>query len=543
MKIALAQLNYHIGNFEENSEKIISQIKRAEAEGADLVVFAELAICGYPPRDFLEFEDFIKECENAVANIATYCVGISALIGAPVRNTGEKGKALFNAACFLANGKVEQVFNKTLLPTYDIFDEYRYFEPNTSFELLVFKGKKIAVSICEDIWNIGNKNPKYVSCPLDKTKAQNADLIINLSASPFDYSQEEKRKEILKANNLRYKIPAIYVNHVGAQTELIFDGASMFTDENGNIIKQLASFQEDFEIIDTEDFTIEKEIPKKEKIAQIHDALILGIRDYFSKLGLKKAILGLSGGIDSALTLVLAERALGKENVWAILMPSEFSSAHSISDSVELANKLGIRYDEIPIKNLYNGYLKELEPFFKGTEFSFAEENLQARARGVLLMALSNKFGNILLNTSNKSEAAVGYGTLYGDMCGGLSVLGDVYKTEVYQLANYINSQQEVIPKNIIDKAPSAELRPEQKDSDSLPDYSELDALLYQYIEERKGPKELVAAGFDAKLVKRVLKLVNNSEYKRFQSAPVLRVSPKAFGMGRLMPLVGKYLT
>jgi NAD+ synthase (glutamine-hydrolysing) len=545
MKVALAQLNYHIGNFEENSEKIIAEIKKGSAEGADLVVFSELAICGYPPRDFLEFEDFIKKCDAAIEKIAAHCQSVSALVGAPIKNNASKGKPLFNAAYFLAEGKIQKVFKKTLLPTYDIFDEYRYFEPNTSFELLEFKGQKIAVSICEDIWNIGNENPKYVTCPLDEMNAQEADLIVNLSASPFDYQQVKMRKQILKANNLRYNTPAIYVNHVGAQTELIFDGCSLVTNKSGEVIRQLASFEEDFEIIDTEklDNDSNGDFPEREKIAQIHDALVLGIKDYFRKLGLKKAILGLSGGIDSALTLVLAERALGKENVRAVLMPSGFSSGHSVSDSVALAENLGVQYDNINIQELFDTYLKALKPFFEGLQFDVAEENLQARTRGVLLMALSNKFGNILLNTTNKSEAAVGYGTLYGDMCGGLAVLGDVYKTEVYELSRYINQEEEIIPENIITKAPSAELRPDQKDSDSLPDYEILDKLLYQYIEKRKGPRELIEAGFEPALVKTVLRMVNTTEYKRFQSAPILRVSPKAFGMGRRMPLVGRYLS
>lgn len=545
MRIALAQLNYHIGNFEDNSRKIIEAIEKAGKSGADLVVFSELAISGYPPRDFLEFDDFINTCELTVKEIAKHCNGVAALLGTPVRNNSSTGKPLYNAACFLADGKIKQVFKKTLLPTYDIFDEYRYFEPNTEFELLEFKGKKIAVSVCEDIWNIGNENPMYTICPLDEMKAQNADLLINLSASPFDYNQAEKRRNVLKANNLRYGIPAVYVNHVGAQTELIFDGASLVSNKEGEIIRQLATFEEDFEVIDTDklDESNVSQLPDPGKISKIHDALIMGIRDYFKKLGLKKAILGLSGGIDSALTLVLAERALGRENVWAILMPSGFSSEHSIHDSVELAKNLGVKYDQIGIHDLFDDYLKTLKPFFEGMKFGLAEENLQARTRAVLLMALSNKFGHILLNTSNKSEAAVGYSTLYGDMCGGLSVLGDVYKTEVYELASFINEEKEIIPNNIINKEPSAELRPDQKDSDSLPDYRVLDELLYQYIEKRQGPKELIKAGFDEELVKRVLKMVNTTEYKRFQTPPILRVSPKAFGMGRRMPLVGKYLS
>lgn len=543
MKIALAQLNYHIGNFSSNEEKIISALKNAQKQGADLVVFAELAVSGYPPRDFLEFDDFIDKCYKITENIAKECVGIAAIIGLPTRNTAEKGKPLFNSAALLQNGKIEEIRNKSLLPNYDIFDEYRYFEPNSSFSCIEFQGKKIALTICEDLWNIGDV-PLYTINPMDELMAERPDFMVNIAASPFHYEQRAVRKDILKRNVDKYQIPLFYVNHVGAQTELLFDGGSLVMDEKAEITGELSYFEEDFQIFDTENLGKEIKAEKQiDKIELIHDALVMGIRNYFEKLGFKKAILGLSGGIDSAVTLVLAVRALGAENVKSILLPSQYSSDHSIKDAEDLAKNLNSPYEIIPIKNIYESFEKELKEQFKGLPFGIAEENIQARSRGVILMALSNKFGYILLNTSNKSEAAVGYGTLYGDMNGGLSVLGDVYKVDVFALARFINKDSEVIPWNTITKPPSAELRPDQKDSDSLPDYEILDEILFQYIEKRKGPKELVAMGFEETLVKRILKLVNTNEYKRYQTPPILRVSSKAFGMGRRIPIVARYLS
>ncbi|MDB5281614.1 MAG: synthetase [Bacteroidota bacterium] len=547
MKIALAQLNYHVGNFSANTSKIISAIKEAESKAADLVVFSELCVSGYPPRDFLEFDDFINQCADAIKEIAKYTSKIAVLVGCPRKNPNPDGKDLYNAVFFIYEGEVKQVIDKTLLPNYDVFDEYRYFEPGKSFEPILFKGKKLAVTICEDVWNVGNDNPLYTICPLDEMVKQSPDLIINLSASPFNYTHNEERLKVLKANVLKYNIPAIYVNQVGAQTELIFDGGSIVMSKSGELLMQLPFFEEAIETVDFEfrisDLNSKSEIPnQKSEIAFIHDALVIGIKDYFAKLGFKKAILGLSGGIDSAVVLCLAVEALGKENVMSLLLPSGFSTGHSLDDAKHLSKNLNTAYELVGIEENFQAFLHTLKPFFKDLPFNVAEENLQARVRGVLLMAFSNKFGYILLNTTNKSEAAVGYGTLYGDMCGGLSVIGDVYKTQVYELANYINRNGEVIPQNIITKAPSAELRENQKDSDSLPEYDVLDKLLFQYIEKRKGPKELVELGFEKNLVDRVLKLVNGSEWKRFQAPPVLRVSPKAFGVGRRMPIEGKYL-
>lgn len=543
MKIAIAQLNYHIGNFESNQNKMISAIAKAKQQGADLVVFAELAISGYPPRDFLEFDDFIERCWKATEEVAKACVDIAAVVGLPTKNKAATGKALYNSAAFLSDGKISDVLHKSLLPTYDIFDEYRYFEPNSEFHCVDYKGKRLAISVCEDIWNIG-VDDLYSIKPMDELMKENPDVMINIAASPFHTEQAERRKIILKANVDKYKLPLFYANHVGAQTELLFDGGSLAFNEQSELVGELNYFEEDLQVFDLEKLselvTSEK---KPEKIALIHDALVMGLKNYFQKLGFKKATLGLSGGIDSAVVMALAAEALGAENVHPILLPSQYSSDHSIKDAEDLAKNLGSPYEIIPIKSIYESFEKELKPHFKDLPFGIAEENIQARSRGVLLMALSNKFGYILLNTSNKSESAVGYGTLYGDMNGGLSVIGDVYKIDVFALARYINREQEIIPWNTINKPPSAELRPDQKDSDSLPDYEILDTILFEYIENRKGPREIIAMGYDEALVNRVLKLVNTTEYKRYQTPPVLRVSTKAFGMGRRMPIVAKYLS
>ena len=545
MRIAIAQLNYHIGNFAGNLQKMRDAIDIARQQQADLICFAELAVCGYPPRDFLDFDDFIDLAEEAIHSLAALSHDMAILVGAPCRNPEIEGKDLYNSAYFLAEGKIQYIQHKTLLPTYDVFDEYRYFQPASKYQTVEFKGKRIALSICEDIWNVGNENPLYTICPLDELMHEKPDVIINLSASPFSYKQAEERIRVIRANVERYRIPLFYINHVGAQTELLFDGGSVVMDPHGSVFSELPYFEECIQTVDLDDVMTGRahtEQPK-EKIALIHDALVMGLRNYFSKLGFSKAILGLSGGIDSAVTAALAVRALGAEQVTGILMPSPFSSGHSVDDARTLAIRLGMPYEIIPIAPGYDTMMSVLQPYFTDRPFDVTEENLQARLRGMILMAFSNKFGPILLNTTNKSEMAVGYGTLYGDLCGGLSVLGDVYKTDVYALAEYINKDSEVIPENSISKPPSAELRPGQKDSDSLPDYAILDQILFQYIEGHQGPQDIISKGFDEALVRRVLRMVNSNEFKRHQTAPVLRVSPKAFGMGRRMPIVGKYLS
>lgn len=544
MQIAIAQLNFHIGNFEGNLQKMLTAVEEAKTQGADIICFSELATCGYPPRDFLEFEDFIEIAEKTVQDLAEAAQGIAIVVGSPSKNPVVEGKDLFNSAYFLAEGEIKLVQHKALLPTYDVFDEYRYFEPANTFDIVEYKGKRIALTVCEDIWNIGNENPLYTICPMDEMISKKPDFILNLSASPFSFTHAAERLRIVRANVERYQIPLFYVNHVGAQTELIFDGGSIVMSPNGKTYEELPYFEEAIKTYSLEEVIKgdQQQEQEKPKMQLIHDALVIGIRDYFQKLGLKKVILGLSGGIDSAVVAVLAARALGPENVRVLLMPSQFSSDHSVNDAKELAQNLNIQYDIIPIQGIYESYESTLKQHFWATKFGIAEENLQARSRGMLLMAFSNKFGNILLNTSNKSEMAVGYGTLYGDMCGGLSVIGDVYKTEVFELARYMNKDGEVIPENIITKPPSAELRPDQKDTDSLPEYDELDKILFEYIENRKSPQDIIEMGADEKLVRRVLRLVNINEFKRYQTAPVLRVSSKAFGMGRRMPIVGKYL-
>lgn len=547
MKVAIAQLNYTIGDFKGNAEKIVQQIVKSKNEGADLVVFSELSVTGYYPHDLLEKKEFIKKAEEEVENIAKSCVGIGAVIGAPRINEDDKGKQLYNSAFFLSDGKIVSVHNKTLLPTYDIFDEYRHFEPNKEFNIVSFKGQKIAITICEDLWdelpteNEFGKDKLYQTSPMEELSKFEPDFVVNLSASPFSYNQEGWRKNVLIGKAKSYNIPIFYVNQVGAQTELIFDGGSVYIDKSGEIIKELKYFEEDELIVDTENVGSKHLQRKTDTTEKIHDALVLGIRDYFHKMGFKQATLGLSGGIDSAVTVVLAVRALSAENVRVLLMPSKYSSDHSVEDARQLAENLGIRYDIVNIQSAVDKFEKELAPLFEGTSPGVTEENIQARARGVYVMAISNKFGHILLNTTNKSECAVGYGTLYGDMNGGMAVLGDVYKMDVFRLSRFMNKDGEVIPENTIVKPPSAELRPDQKDTDSLPEYEDLDEMLFNYIELNKSPKEIAALGYDETEVNRVIRMVNMNEYKRFQAAPILRVSSKAFGFGRKMPLVAMY--
>ena len=560
MKICIAQQNYHIGNFEQNAQKILCAIEEAKKQGADLILFSEMSVCGYPARDFVEFEDFINQCYLSIDRIKEAADTIGVLIGSPARNPNHKGKNLYNAAFFLYEKKIVAEVHKTLLPTYDVFDENRYFEPADEWKVVPFKGKKLAITICEDIWNLGD-NPLYRICPMDKMMDQHPDILLNLSASPFDYTHDEDRKATIKSNVLKYKIPLFYCNAIGSQTEIVFDGSSLVFDKDANLCGALPMFESAMATFEcNEDGTINAPIlepaarvPNKElnpdhliptlNIDQVYLALVLGVKDYFNKMGFTKAILGSSGGIDSAVTLVIACEALGKENVHAVLMPSPYSTEHSVDDAVELSKNLNNPHTTIPIKEVYESFLNTLQPLFKDLPFSLAEENIQSRSRGNILMAIANKFGYVLLNTSNKSELATGYGTLYGDMAGGLGVLGDCYKLQVYELAKYINRNEEIIPQHIINKVPSAELRPDQKDSDSLPAYETLDQILYQYIERRSDPSVIKALGFEAALVDKTLKMVNANEYKRNQFCPIIRISPKAFGVGRRVPIVGKYLS
>lgn len=543
MKIAIAQLNYHIGHFESNESKIIDAINKAKNEHAELIIFAELAIGGYPAKDLLRNDIFIQQCEQSLQRIASQCDTIDCIIGCPTKNMDQEGKPLFNSAAVLSKGKIQEYRHKSLLPDYDVFDEYRYFEPNKATNCVQLNGKKIALTVCEDLWD-DDKDNSYVGDLMAELAAENPDIIINIAASPFSYIQHEERIQVLRNNIKKANAPLIYVNQIGAHTDIIFDGRSLVLNKNGDIVKELAKFAEDFQYVDFEnsDFAGKGSTTNDTEIALIHQALILGLRDYFSKSGFKKAVLGLSGGIDSAIVAALAIEALGAKNVLAVLMPSIYSSDHSIKDALDLVTNTGCEHLILPIKDIASSFENTLSEAFAGLQANLTEENIQARTRGTLLMAISNKFGHILLNTSNKSEAAVGYGTLYGDMAGSLSVIGDVYKTQAFELAKYINRDREIIPINTIVKPPSAELRPDQKDSDSLPEYDVLDSILYLLIEKEKSGQELLSLGFDESLVLRIAKLLHNAEFKRFQAPPILRVSPKAFGTGRQMPLVSKFI-
>lgn len=550
MKISVAQLNYHIGNFTRNKDLICNAIRRAKAEGAELIIFSELCIPGYPPLDLLDRSDFIEKCNATVLEVAEECQGIAAIVGSPTLNKNPEGKKLYNSALVLSEGKVIFSVNKALLPTYDIFDEYRYFEPEKRFSVFSFKGLRLAITICEDLWdeqpfdNEFEKARLYTVSPMEELSKQNPDIIINISASPFSYSKIEAKENIFTSKAARYKIPVISVNQTGANTELIFDGASLVINRKGQIISRLPFFEEAFETYSTDEINSAAksgEEKRPEAVPLIYKALVTGIRDYFIKTGLTSSIIGLSGGIDSAVCLCLAVEALGNRNVRAMLLPSRYSSDHSVRDAKALAVTLNVQYDIVNIEKPFSAFEDILAPLFTGKGPDITEENIQARVRAVLLMAVSNKFGNILLNTSNKSEAAVGYGTLYGDMAGGLSVIGDVYKTDVYRLAEFINRNAEIIPLNILKKLPSAELRPGQFDSDSLPDYSVLDPILNQYIEVQKPGGRIISEGSDSDTVLKVIRMIDFNEYKRYQAPPVLRISSKAFGAGRRMPLAARY--
>jgi len=546
MNIALAQLNYIIGDIEGNTTKILAEVDAAKAANVDLVVFSELAICGYPPKDLLDYPSFIERCELALDTIRIASNEIGVLVGSPSLSGLAKGKKLYNSAFFFSDQKLLAKVNKTLLPTYDIFDEYRYFETNNVFECVDFKGERIAVTICEDLWNLDNEKLYHVT-PMDELIKQNPTVMINLSGSPYSYNHVEKRRTRMQLNAKTYSLPLFYVNQVGGNTDLLFDGGSMFINRLGDIVEECEFYNEDFKVIQWDSSTLYEDNHQEYNdydIGLIHDALVMGVRDYFSKVGFKNAVLGSSGGIDSAVVHAIAAEALGAENVKAITMPSKYSSSGSVDDAQKLAQNLGSPFSIIPIKKAFDAFEETLADEFIGTEPNVTEENLQARSRGIILMAYSNKFGNMVLNTSNKSESAVGYSTLYGDMCGGLSVIGDLYKEQVYELARFINRYGEVIPYEIVNKEPSAELRPDQKDIDSLPPYPVLDKILFHYIEGKKGWQEIVdlnLEGADEILIRKIIRMVDRNEYKSFQAQPTLRISHKAFGFGRSMPIVARY--
>ncbi len=546
MKIALAQINLHVGNFTHNIERTTQAIHEARKQEADLIVFPEMTVCGYPAKDLLLSDSFIIQCRKAIDTIASECKGIAAIVGAPAVNTDSGGKPLYNAAYLLEEGQIRHVYHKGLLPDYDVFDEYRYFEPANEFHTIDYKGHRLALTVCEDLWNIDGMG-MYAMNPPEVLAKENPEVVINISASPFAWAHQPERMRILSENARIFGCPLFSSNLVGGQADLLFDGSSAVVNQNGQLVDILPPFREALRVYDLDEvrqnpgFPIPAPPVEEEKWQLIFDALVTGVRDYFNKTGLKKALIGLSGGIDSAVTLAIAVDALGKENVWAVLLPGPHSSKHSVDDAIALARNLDVRHDIIHIDDTVNSFEQALSHHFEGTDRGVAEENIQARARAVILMGLSNKFGYLLLNTSNKSEAAVGYGTLYGDMCGGLSVLGDVYKTDVYGLARLINSQQTYIPQNTMEKPPSAELKPDQKDSDSLPDYDWLDEVLYQFIELHMDPQAIIKGGKDETLVNKVIRMVRVNEHKRFQSPPILRVSAKCLGIGRDMPLEASY--
>lgn len=541
MKIGLVQFNPLVGDIAGNCQKILKFIKKGKAQHLDLMVFPELSLTGYPPEDLLHYPAMFDTVQSALVQIALETnADFGVLVGAPSLNFGG-GKSWFNTAWLLAEGQIMDHQHKTLLPNYDVFDEDRHFEPGAERAPLFWKGKALGVAICEDTWNIEPEQPRYHRDVLTEMNGMGMDFIINMTASPYHQGQRKSRIDMARFHAQRFQLPFIYVNQVGGHTGLLFDGQSFVMNAQGDIVLQLPLGEEGLWMWDSEIGYPPISLEGYNETEALYKTMCMGISDYFSKNGFSTAVLGLSGGIDSALVACLAADALGPAHVVGVMLPSRYSSSHSIEDSEELAKRLHIRLEKLPIANPVRSVEQSLQHHLNHRQADVTEENLQSRMRGLLLMALSNRYGWILLNTTNKSEAAVGYGTLYGDMCGALSILGDLWKTEVYDLARWLNREVERIPESILKKAPSAELRPDQKDSDSLPDYSLLDSILQQFVVEGKSPGELIESGFEVALVHRVVQLVNRSEFKRHQMAPVLRVSRRAFGSGRRMPLTFKF--
>lgn len=547
MHLGLAQLNTIVGDLPGNRRKIIDAYQSLVAQGAELVVFPELVVCGYPPRDLLFKRRFVSDVEASLAEIAAQVGEVPALIGTVAANPSGRGRSCYNAAAFCHQGKVVQTAHKCLLPTYDVFDEDRYFEPAEQCTVIEHRGRRIGVTICEDIWthpNISTRRLYHGLRPVKQLAAQNCDLMVNLSASPWHHGKGHVRQALVTDAAKLLGCPVVYVNAVGGNDELIFDGRSLVADARGTVTFGLAAFHEDLEVIDT---TAQQPLLDRsfaqDDMKDMFDALVLGLRDYAHKSGFKRALVALSGGIDSALVAVIAAEAFGRENLIGVSLPSAISSQHSRDDARILAEHLGIRFETIAIADAVNACEAALGPVFAGRPPDVTEENIQARIRGVLMMALSNKFGSLLLTTGNKSEVAVGYCTLYGDMAGGLAVISDVFKTQVYALARWLNREEEVIPWNTINKAPSAELRPGQKDQDSLPPYEQLDAILQAYVEEGLSRRDLIDKGFPADVVADVARKVDLNEYKRKQAAPGLKITPLAFGVGRRIPIVQKYVS
>tara|TARA_B100000282_G_scaffold236534_1_gene179026 strand:+ start:1866 stop:3488 length:1623 start_codon:yes stop_codon:yes gene_type:complete len=538
MRIGIAQLNSTVGDIEGNLALAIDAYEQLVGRGVDLIVYPELFLCGYPPRDLLMKENFLLDLSESLNSFASVTGPTPALIGYAEKSTDSPKFSCYNAAAWCVKGKISQTFHKRLLPTYDVFDETRYFIPGQKEFFTQLKGKNIAVTICEDIWNFNNDF--YDQDPIEEISKSHTDLLINLSASPWCIGKENVRNEILKKAAKKCDCPVVYVNAIGGNDELIFDGLSMTFNKNGDLHAVSNSFSESIDIHDLEDIS-HQFFSFESKIESLRKALVLGLRDYAHKSGFQKALLGLSGGIDSAVTASLAVEAFGADNVLGISLPSAISSQHSQDDAKELAKNLDIEFHTIEINNVVNSTSSALQPLFQNLSFDVTEENIQARSRGLILMAISNKFGALLLTTGNKSELAVGYCTLYGDMCGGLAVISDVPKMQVFALARHLNADKIRIPINTIEKPPSAELRPDQKDSDSLPDYETLDSILLSYVEKGKSIHSIINEGFSEETVRKIVRLVDLNEYKRNQAAPGLKITPLAFGVGRRMPIVQKY--
>ncbi len=555
MKLALAQINPTIGDFPGNIRKILDNSLNGHRQGAQLVLFPEMAVCGYPPADLLEKPSFLARAQEALIEIAEGATAggdLAVLCGCPTVASGNTGKKIMNSAVLLRRGRVEFVQSKMLLPYYDVFDEQRYFAPAESQDIYELAGERIAITICEDAWNDKNfwRQRLYTIDPVEMLMRRGASLIVNISASPYWRGKRETRREMLSAIARRHGVPVVMVNQVGGNDSLIFDGGSLVIDARGCSVAQAKSFQEDLVVVDLAAISIAQRepAPQQDEDAAVYQALVLGTRDYVRKCGFSQAIVGLSGGIDSALVAAIATAALGRENVLGVGMPSEYSSQGSIDDAQQLARNLGIPWELIPIRNLFESYMQALRPALQNRPSDLTEENLQSRIRGTLLMALSNKLSALVLATGNKSEMSTGYCTLYGDMVGALAVIGDVYKTSVYQLAQYVNREQEIIPNNTLVKPPSAELRPGQQDTDSLPPYDVLDPILEAYIERHETAEMITATSSagnggspcDLELVRGILRMVERSEYKRQQAAPVLKVTQKSFGFGRRFPIAAK---
>ncbi len=543
MKIALGQINPTVGDFRGNSAKIIQYSERARQAGAGLVIFPELAICGYPPRDLVEKPSFVARNQETAAEIATACRGIAVICGLVTPAQAETGKSVMNSAVLLRDGRSAFLQSKMLLPTYDVFDESRYFAPAAKQEVLPFCGRQLAITVCEDAWNDKHFWHKrlYSVDPVEQLLGKGGNLLVNVSASPFHVGKREVRFNMLQTIATTYKVPVIFVNQVGGNDSLIFDGSSFVVGADGRVVTQARSFEEDLVVFDPEAMQgdIHPQVDGVEGSA--YAALVLGTRDYVRKCGFSRVIIGLSGGIDSALTAVIAVEALGAENVTGVSLPGPYSSRGSIDDARALASNLGIRFEMVRITEIFDACRKALKPVFAGREEDVTEENLQARIRGSILMALSNKLGALVLSTGNKSELGVGYCTLYGDMVGGLAVISDVPKTMVYRLAEHVNAQRPVIPKNTLDKPPSAELRPNQTDQDTLPPYEVLDTIVEDYVEGYKTPEQIASDhGYDLSVVRAVVRMVERSEYKRQQAAPGLKITEKAFGVGRRFPIAQK---